>query len=191
MRKQPTGEPCAGEPHARFGGRGGASLPYTYQTAPRLPSPRLRFGGGGRCRIDSSAEQLPERGRTFLTAIAAKSHSLWLRHGGSLITNSGADPGDRQRSPTALIVLAVVGSQHQLPDAPADLGHAATGDRTLRMQTTARHTLCVALARGNLSACSAAAAAADVSEIEQRRLFNPTEAELASEAAGVSTSTTG
>ena len=23
MRKPPTGEPCAGEPHARFGGRGG------------------------------------------------------------------------------------------------------------------------------------------------------------------------
>jgi hypothetical protein len=22
MRKPPTGEPCAGEPHARFGGRG-------------------------------------------------------------------------------------------------------------------------------------------------------------------------
>ncbi len=28
MRKPPTGEPCAGEPHARFGGRGGrASFP--------------------------------------------------------------------------------------------------------------------------------------------------------------------
>ena len=52
------------------------------------------------------------------------------------------------------------------------------------MQTTARHTLCVALARGNLSACSEGAAAAEVSEIEQRRLFNPTEAELASEAEG-------
>jgi hypothetical protein len=25
MRKPPTGEPCAGEPHARFGGRGGAT----------------------------------------------------------------------------------------------------------------------------------------------------------------------
>jgi hypothetical protein len=31
MRKQPTGEPYAGEPHVRFGGRGGASLPYPYQ----------------------------------------------------------------------------------------------------------------------------------------------------------------
>ncbi len=30
MRKQPTGEPCAGEPHARFGGRGGETLPYPY-----------------------------------------------------------------------------------------------------------------------------------------------------------------
>jgi len=30
MRKTPTGEPCAGEPHARFGGRGGATLPDPY-----------------------------------------------------------------------------------------------------------------------------------------------------------------
>jgi len=31
MRKPPTGEPCAGEPHARFGGRGGSfSLPDPY-----------------------------------------------------------------------------------------------------------------------------------------------------------------
>ena len=31
MRKPPTGEPCAGEPHARFGGRGGdePSLPLS------------------------------------------------------------------------------------------------------------------------------------------------------------------
>ena len=51
----------------------------------------------------------------------------------------------------------------------------------MRMQTTTRQALCVALASGNLSACSEGAAAADVSEIEQRRPFNPTEAELASE----------
>ena len=31
MRKPATGEPCAGEPHARFGGRGGESLPYPYR----------------------------------------------------------------------------------------------------------------------------------------------------------------
>ena len=31
MRKLPTGEPCAGKPPARFGGRGGASLPYPYR----------------------------------------------------------------------------------------------------------------------------------------------------------------
>jgi len=30
MRNPPTGEPCAGEPHARFGGRGGATLPDPY-----------------------------------------------------------------------------------------------------------------------------------------------------------------
>ena len=27
MRKPPTGEPCAGKPHARFGGRGGEAVP--------------------------------------------------------------------------------------------------------------------------------------------------------------------
>lgn len=32
MRKPPTGEPCAGEPHARFGGRGGEILLDPYQT---------------------------------------------------------------------------------------------------------------------------------------------------------------
>ena len=31
MRKSATGEPCAGEPLARFGGRGGSRLPYPYQ----------------------------------------------------------------------------------------------------------------------------------------------------------------
>jgi len=30
MRKPLTGEPCAGKPHARFGGRGGAGLLYPY-----------------------------------------------------------------------------------------------------------------------------------------------------------------
>jgi hypothetical protein len=31
MRKPTTGEPYAGEPHVRFGGRGGESLSYPYQ----------------------------------------------------------------------------------------------------------------------------------------------------------------
>ncbi len=35
MRKPPTGEPCAGKPPARFGGRGG-----------RKPFPTLLAGGG-------------------------------------------------------------------------------------------------------------------------------------------------
>jgi hypothetical protein len=30
MWKPTTGEPCAGKPPARFGGRGGESLPYPY-----------------------------------------------------------------------------------------------------------------------------------------------------------------
>ena len=34
MRKLPTGEPCAGEPHARFGGRGRRKpFPDPYQFA--------------------------------------------------------------------------------------------------------------------------------------------------------------
>src|SRR2546422_8269831 len=45
MRKPPTGEPCAGEPHARFGGRGrrkpfptpiGSGLPITQQADPMI-----------------------------------------------------------------------------------------------------------------------------------------------------------
>ena len=36
MRKPPTGEPCAGEPPARFGGRGGESLPDPYQANWRI-----------------------------------------------------------------------------------------------------------------------------------------------------------
>ena len=33
-KKEPvTGEPYAGKPHVRFGGRGGASLPYPYQAS--------------------------------------------------------------------------------------------------------------------------------------------------------------
>ena len=35
MRKQPTGEPYAGDPHVRFGGRGGESLPYPYRAGSR------------------------------------------------------------------------------------------------------------------------------------------------------------
>ena len=33
MGKPPTGEPCAGEPHARFGGREGMTLPDPYHRA--------------------------------------------------------------------------------------------------------------------------------------------------------------
>jgi hypothetical protein len=33
MRKPPTGELCAGEPHAQFGGRGGETLSDPYQLA--------------------------------------------------------------------------------------------------------------------------------------------------------------
>jgi hypothetical protein len=36
MRKLPTGEPCAGEPHARFGGRG-RRKPFPTPIGPRQP----------------------------------------------------------------------------------------------------------------------------------------------------------
>ena len=48
MRKPTTGEPCAGEPHARFGGRGGESLPYPYQLChgPTLAKSSWSMRGG-------------------------------------------------------------------------------------------------------------------------------------------------
>ncbi|MGH8611482.1 MAG: group II intron maturase-specific domain-containing protein [Gammaproteobacteria bacterium] len=39
MRKPPTGEPCAGKPLARFGGRGDASLPDPYRAPPKREIP--------------------------------------------------------------------------------------------------------------------------------------------------------
>jgi hypothetical protein len=39
MRTPPTGEPYAGKPPVRFGGRGGESLPYPYQG--NIGRPRL------------------------------------------------------------------------------------------------------------------------------------------------------
>ena len=49
MRKLPTGELCAGEPHAQFGGRGGRkSFPTPIPVAMRahcLPDVRLRAKG--------------------------------------------------------------------------------------------------------------------------------------------------
>ena len=63
MRKQPTGEPCAGELHARFGGRGGASLPYPYQLDRRAPPVQSRLQGA--CR---------RRGRSLWCRAAMRSH---------------------------------------------------------------------------------------------------------------------
>ena len=44
MRKPTTGEPYAGEPHVRFGGRGGESLSYPYVR------PRGRFASAVKVR---------------------------------------------------------------------------------------------------------------------------------------------
>jgi len=54
----------------------------------------------------------------------------------------------------------------------------------MRLSTTTWQTLRVALALGGLTAWGGGAVATDLSAIEQRRLFDPTEAELASEAEG-------
>jgi len=46
MRKPPSGEPYAGEPHVRFGGRGSESCPYPYHgtigQSNRSMGPRVR-----------------------------------------------------------------------------------------------------------------------------------------------------
>ncbi len=41
MRKPPTGELCAGEPHAQFGGRGGETLSDPYQLPGVFQTDRL------------------------------------------------------------------------------------------------------------------------------------------------------
>ena len=48
MRKLPTGEPCAGEPHARFGGRGRRkpfSTPYQASAGRKVKNLDSRFHG--------------------------------------------------------------------------------------------------------------------------------------------------
>ena len=44
MRKPPTGEPYAGKPHVRFGGRGGATLPDPYHLlCPSVPTQESKW----------------------------------------------------------------------------------------------------------------------------------------------------
>src|SRR5690625_3563762 len=71
MRKPPTGEPYAGKPHVRFGGRGGESLPDPYSSArkQRTSWPSFIFRScGSEVRQDSStalqrsAKRHPEGG---------------------------------------------------------------------------------------------------------------------------------
>ncbi len=54
----------------------------------------------------------------------------------------------------------------------------------MRITIPTQRQRCIAMAVVALSAGASTAGAADVSDIELRRLFNPTEAELASEAKG-------
>ena len=66
----PTGEPCAGDPHARFGGRGGQAtgLPYPYQISAMRP--RWVVGAGPRaCPILPVPAQPGLRGFSACSAV--------------------------------------------------------------------------------------------------------------------------
>ncbi len=78
MKKPPTGEPYAGKPHVRFGGRGGQRLPYPYQSWARGTTPPpachgLRRGVTPCERAVSSvgrASRLHREGRRFESVTA-------------------------------------------------------------------------------------------------------------------------
>jgi hypothetical protein len=56
MRKLPTGEPCAGDPHARFGGRGRRQpFPTPIRRGLEL-APRLKHSGGDAFKTNFIAE---------------------------------------------------------------------------------------------------------------------------------------
>ena len=56
MRKPPTGEPCAGEPQARFGGRGGVTLPDPYLLCKRKTTDM----SDGITSVDVEIEPVPQ-----------------------------------------------------------------------------------------------------------------------------------
>ena len=57
MRKPTTGEPYAGEPHVRFGGRGGESLSYPYQTWSRVLGPWIPAFAGMSASVMLSCQE--------------------------------------------------------------------------------------------------------------------------------------
>jgi hypothetical protein len=63
MRKPATGEPCAGEPHARFGGRGGSSFPTP-----------IDWG----CSIQSNDPQAASRSRAAALIMAAPFSAIMI-----------------------------------------------------------------------------------------------------------------
>jgi len=77
MRKPTTGEPYAGEPHVRFGGRGGESLPYPYQPAgsiSRIAAEATKLAGVAAENIgDLSCGPLPAA-RCLDTAMVQDNH---------------------------------------------------------------------------------------------------------------------
>src|SRR6516162_1282304 len=75
MRKPTTGEPCAGEPHARFGGRGGRK-PFPTPIEKTLSAaglvPRKHVGGAGDCAAGGAERPADDRTDGTAGRIAAR-----------------------------------------------------------------------------------------------------------------------
>src|SRR6266478_8734140 len=71
MRKPPTGEPCAGEPHARFGGRG-RRKPFPTPIEPSLCKKASRF------LLSPSRHQESEQLFIFLRASAGPRRAITI-----------------------------------------------------------------------------------------------------------------
>ena len=72
MRKPPTGEPCAGEPHARFGGRGRRKpfptpIPFKTNLIAEFCHPQFAAGS---VIVGGTAKELLDRVRRVLIIVA-------------------------------------------------------------------------------------------------------------------------
>jgi hypothetical protein len=76
MRKLTTGEPYAGEPHVRFGGRGGESLPYPYRSLPDNPE-RFAWRRGRADRMSALPQEiLPQALQARVVCFCVPSFSM-------------------------------------------------------------------------------------------------------------------
>ena len=72
MLKPPTGEPCAGEPHARFGGRGGR------QPFPTPIKARRKAHNPPRSPLNLRGEEKQRRHRLARVSAASRGLSLFV-----------------------------------------------------------------------------------------------------------------